>query len=89
MNSAIRVKSNEEMLAEILPALTHAVRRAGTLNDEAVREELHLAECFGATLSQRIEACKAGLALAKADAAALLAGFPLFHAEPVDSVQEQ
>jgi hypothetical protein len=57
MNAAIRVKSNEEMLSEILPDITVAVRKGGI---PAASSYIDLAKFFGASLAQIIAACRAG-----------------------------
>jgi hypothetical protein len=60
MNAAIRIKSNEEMLSEILPDITADVRKGGL---PAAAESIALAKHFGASLSQIINACRAGKGL--------------------------
>lgn len=62
-NSCLRVKTNAEMLAEILPALEALVRKHGTICHEEVREELELAKYFGATVSQVASAMRRGKGL--------------------------
>lgn len=62
-SNTVRVKTNGEMLAEILPALEAAVRRNGTICCEDVREEMHLAKYFGATVSQVASALRRGKGL--------------------------
>jgi hypothetical protein len=57
MNAAIRIKSNEEMLSEILPDITADVRKGGL---KAAADSIEMAKSFGASLSQIINACRAG-----------------------------
>ncbi len=62
-NSCLRVKTNAEMLAEILPSLEEIVRRRGTIRHPEVRDELELAKSFGATVAQVASALRRGKGL--------------------------
>lgn len=60
MNNVIRIKSNEEMLSEILPQITADVAKGGL---PYAADSIEMAKSFGASLSQIIAACRAGKGL--------------------------